>query len=266
MSAGRNAVTHLLRLCARGVLLATLGLVLVIPQGVWRLLFPHRMPGPLPRLIHWLALRVLGIRVEVVGQPTFGRSVVWLGNHLSYLDVPILGSLGPMRFVAKQEIEGWPIFGWLAGLQRTVYISRRPRQALAAGERFEEAVRAGGVVVLFAEGTSSDGSAVLPFRPSLLEVLMTPTQHEAEVQGFTLRLQEVDGRVANAAWVRDLYAYHRDMSLLPHLRAFLGLRGARLQVIFHKALVPSRFADRRALARRLYEQVAAGLVTGLSAE
>ena len=246
--------------------MGTLGFVLVIPQGLWRLLFPRRMPGPLPRVIHWLVLRVLGIRVDVVGQPAFGRSVVWVGNHLSYLDVPILGSLGPMRFVAKQEIEGWPIFGWLAGLQRTVYISRRPRQALAAGERFEEAVRAGGVVVLFAEGTSSDGTSVLPFRPSLLEVLMTSSQHRTKVQGFTLRLREVDGRVANAARVRDLYAYHRDMSLLPHLRGFLGLRGARVEVIFHQTLIPSDFADRRTLAKRLYEQVTAGLVTGLPAE
>lgn len=252
----------MLRAGMRCVLLAALAFLMIVPQGLWRLLFPRRLPGPLPRLIHWLLLRILGIRTEVLGEPTFGRSVVWVGNHLSYLDIPVLGSLGPMRFVAKQEIAGWPIFGWLADLQRTVYISRRPRHAMAAGARFEQAVRAGGVVVLFAEGTSSDGNSVLPFRPSLLEALMSPNDCGTEVQGFTLRLLDVDGRAANASIVRDLYAYHRDMSLLPHLCAFLGLRGARLQVIFHQSLKPLEFVDRRTLAMRLHEQVVSGLAHG----
>ncbi|MEO7940023.1 MAG: lysophospholipid acyltransferase family protein [Burkholderiaceae bacterium] len=216
-------------------------------------------------MIHWLVLRILGIRVDVLGQPIFDRSIVWVGNHLSYLDVPVLGSLGPMRFVAKEEIEGWPIFGWLAGLQRTVYISRRPRQAVAASARFADAVGSGGVVVLFAEGTSSDGSAVLPFRPSLFEVLMTSAANGTEVQGFTLRLLDVDGRDATDSIVRDLYAYHRDMSLLPHLRIFLGLRGAHLQVIFHSSLSPAMFAGRRTLATRVQEQVVWGLTRGAPA-
>ncbi|MDI1253634.1 lysophospholipid acyltransferase family protein [Thermomonas sp.] len=219
----------------------------------------------MPRLIHSLALRILGIRVELRGNPSFDQGAVWVGNHLSYLDIPILGSLGPMRFVAKQEVAGWPLFGWLANLQRTVYISRRPRQAVAAAAGFAEAVRAGGVVVLFPEGTSSDGSAVLPFRPSLLEVLMAPAGFGSPVQGFTLRLLEVDGRDVNETWLRDLYAYHREMTLLPHLRAFLRLRGARLQVIFHQSLIPSDFADRRRLAMRLHEQVAWGLTNGVPA-
>ncbi|MEO7941121.1 MAG: lysophospholipid acyltransferase family protein [Burkholderiaceae bacterium] len=210
-------------------------------------------------------LRILGIRVEVLGQPIFDRSMVWVGNHLSYLDVPVLGSLGPMRFVAKEEIEGWPLFGWLAGLQRTVYISRRPRQAVSASAQFADAVASGGVVVLFAEGTSSDGRAVLQFRPSLLEVLMRAAAQGTEVQGFTLRLLDVDGRDATDSIVRDLYAYHRDMSLLPHLRTFLRLQGAHVQVIFHSSLSPAMFAGRRMLATRLQDQVVWGLTKGTPA-
>ena len=245
--------------------LAVVGIVFVTPQALWRLLCKHCLPGPLPRVIHWLVLRILGIRVDVLGQPIFDRSIVWVGNHLSYLDVPVLGSLGPMRFVAKEEIEGWPLFGWLAGLQRTVYISRRPLQAMAASARFADAVNSSGVVVLFAEGTSSDGNAVLPFRPSLFEVLMSPAAHATRVQGFTLRLLDVDGRDATGSIVRDLYAYHRDMSLVPHLRTFLRLRGAHLQVIFHGSLTPAMFAGRRVLAGRLHEQVVWGLTQGAPA-
>ena len=265
MSPARAPFVGVLRAWRRGALLLGVTVLLGIPQAIRCLLAPRWLPGPLPSLFHRLARVILGVRVEVVGNPVFGLSTVWVGNHLSYLDIPVLGSLGPMRFVAKQDIAGWPVFGWLAGLQRTIYISRRPRDATVAAARFARAVEEGGVVVLFPEGTSSDGSTVLPFRPSLLEPLLSPSGLGTEVQGFTLRLQEVDGRRADEAQVRDLYAYHGEMSLLPHLRAFLRLRGARLQVIFHEAVSPSDYEDRRRLATRLHDQVAWGLAHGMRA-
>lgn len=253
----------LLRGGARGASLLAVALLLVVPQAMWRFMAPRRLPGRLPVLCHRLLLRIFGIRVEIVGTPLFAPSTVWVGNHLSYLDIPVLGSLGPMRFVAKDEIAGWPLFGWLANLQRTVYISRRPRDAAVAAAGFAEALREGGVVVLFPEGTSSDGTEVLPFRPSIMQPLMTLAG--GRVQAFTLRLQSVDGRSAEDPLLRDLYAYHGDMSLLPHLRTFLNLRGARLQLIFHPPVAPASFPDRRQLATRLHAQVAWGLAHGLPA-
>jgi 1-acyl-sn-glycerol-3-phosphate acyltransferase len=249
----------------RGVTLALVAVLLGVPQALWRIAAPHRLPGPLPRLFHRLVRGILGIRIDVVGTPVFGDATVWAGNHLSYLDIPVLGSLGPMRFVAKDEVAGWPLFGRLADLQRTIYISRRPREAVAAAGRFAEAVRQGGVVVLFPEGTSSDGGAVLPFRASILQPLFDPAVASAEVQPFTLCLQVVDGRDADSGAVRDLYAYHGDMALVPHLRAFLALRGATLRVVFHPPVRPQDFADRRALAAHLERQVAWGLAHGTPA-
>lgn len=259
-----------LRAWSRGALMLVGMLLLVVPQALWRLARPNGLQGPLPRWIHWLLCRVLGLRVQVVGRPVFSGVAAWVGNHLSYLDVPVLGSLGRMRFVAKQEVAGWPLFGWLAGLQCTVYVSRRARDAGVAIERFADAVAAGGVVVLFAEGTSSDGSAVRAFRPTLLQVLMAsaPTDaisREADVQAFTLRLQAVDGRAVDQSRIRDLYAYHGDAVLLPHLKRFLQLRGARLQVVFHPPVAPSGFVDRRALAAHLQRQVEWGLAHGTPA-
>jgi len=259
-----------LRACCRGALMLVGMVLLVVPQAIWRLARPGGSQGPLPRLIHWLLCRVLGLRVVVVGQPVFGGISAWVGNHLSYLDVPVLGSLGRMRFVAKQEVAAWPLFGWLADLQGTVYVSRRSRDAAGAIERFAEAVAAGGVVVLFAEGTSSDGSAVLPFRPSMLQALMAAAPADAPsglptVQAFTLRLRVVDGCVADQPRIRDLYAYHGDAVLLPHLKRFLRLRGARLQVVFHPPVAPSAFPDRRALASHLQRQVEWGLAHGTPA-
>lgn len=265
-----GVVEGALRAWSRGVLLLLLFIALIVPQALWRLAWPRGSQGPLPSRIHWLLCRVLGLRVQVVGQPVFAGVSAWVGNHLSYLDVPVLGSLGRMRFVAKEEVADWPLFGWLANLQCTVYVSRRARDAAAAIERFAEAVAAGGVVVLFAEGTSSDGSAVRPFRPSLLQALMAPapvdaTSREAAVQAFTLRLQAVDGRAADQPRIRDLYAYHGDEVLVPHLKRFLRLRGARLQVVFHPPIAPSGLPDRRALAAHLQRQVEWGLAHGTPA-
>lgn len=262
-----HASTGTLRAWARAAVMIMGMLLLVVPQALWRLARPSASPGPLPRWIHWLLCRVVGLRVQVVGQPMFGAATAWVGNHLSYLDVPVLGSLGPMRFVAKQEVAAWPLFGWLANLQSTIYVSRRSRDAGAAIARYAEALAAGGVVVLFAEGTSSDGSAVRPFRPSMLQAVMAPALIDANVrqptvQAFTLRLQAVDGRPADQMWIRDLYAYHGDAVLLPHLKQFLRLRGARMQVVFHPPVAPSRFSDRRTLAAHLLHQVEWGLAHG----
>jgi 1-acyl-sn-glycerol-3-phosphate acyltransferase len=259
-----------LRFRCRGALLLALAMALGIPQALWRLAFPHATQGPLPRLFHRLGCRILGLRIEVVGQPVFTGTIAWVGNHLSYLDIPVLGSLGTLRFVAKQEIADWPLFGWLAGLQRTVYISRRPRDAAMATRRFAEALAAGGVVVMFPEGTSGDGSAVLPFRPSLLQALMASTTvpqavPETAAQAFTLRLQSADGHPADQPGISNLYAYYGDMVLLPHLKRFLGLRGARVQLVFHPPVMPSAFPGRRALAAHLQRQVEWGLAHGAPA-
>lgn len=259
-----------LRAGARMVLMVLALMLLVLPQALWRLAWPSGSQGPLPRLMHRLLCRVVGLRVQVVGQPVFGGATAWVGNHLSYLDVPVLGSLGPMRFVAKQEVAAWPLFGWLANLQGTIYVSRRPRDAGAAIASFAEALAGGGVVVLFAEGTSSDGSAVLPFRPSMLQALMAPPLVDARVrepavQTFSLRLQAVDGRTTDNSRIRDLYAYYGDAVLVPHFRRFLRLRGARMQVVFHPPVAPSDFPDRRALAANLQRQVEWGLAHGTPA-
>lgn len=262
MSARGKAFSATLRAWWRGVCLAVVAGAVSGAQVLWRVANPAGSHGPLPRAFHAIACRVLGIRVDVIGKPLFGDCTVWVGNHLSYLDIPVLGSLGPMRFVAKQDIAGWPVFGWLAGLQRTVYISRRPRDAVAAGTRFAAALEEGGVVVLFPEGSSSDGSSVLPFRPSLLQAVLAPSGRAVGVQAFTLRLCSIDGHQPDAAALRDLYAYHRDMSLLPHLGTFLRLRGAELQVIFHPPVDASLFPERRTLALELHRQVTWGLVHG----
>src|SRR6266566_100125 len=113
-------------------------------------------------------LRVFGIETQVAGNiPSSGLLVC---NHLSYLDILVLAALAPCVFVAKQEVKHWPVFGWFAKLAGTVFVHREQRtQAGHTVKEIETALQTDSLVVLFPEGTSSDGHTVLPFKSSLLE-------------------------------------------------------------------------------------------------
>ena len=123
-----------------------------------------------PILFHRVFLRLFSVRVTQSGTPPApGEAALVLANHVSWLDIVVIGSLRPLSFVAKSEIAGWPVIGTLARLQRTVFIDRARRGATATvNSMIGERVAAGELVVLFAEGTTGDGLRLLPFRSSLV--------------------------------------------------------------------------------------------------
>ena len=107
--------------------------------------------------------------MRVVGEPVRGRAVLFVSNHVSWADIVVIGSIAPVAFVAKREVADWPLVGITARMQRTVFVDRARRHQTgdAIGEIVER-LAAGTSVVLFAEGTSSDGNRVLPFRSALV--------------------------------------------------------------------------------------------------
>src|SRR5262249_5248396 len=119
------------------------------------------------RFFHRLLLVVLGFRVRVRGSMATGAPVLFVSNHASYLDIPVLGSLIPASFVAKSEVARWPLFGVMAKLQRTVFIERRAERAGEHRDDLQKRLLEGGSVILFPEGTSSEGLTALPFKSSL---------------------------------------------------------------------------------------------------
>ncbi|MEO1719572.1 MAG: lysophospholipid acyltransferase family protein, partial [Pseudomonadota bacterium] len=120
---------------------------------------------------HWYHKRVcglMGIRIKIAGKIDRRQPTLYVSNHVSWLDIVVLSAVAPVSFVAKKEVSTWPGVSWLANLQRTVFVDRERRQQIGrtAGE-ISERLAAGDSIVLFAEGTSSDGNRVLPFRSSL---------------------------------------------------------------------------------------------------
>jgi 1-acyl-sn-glycerol-3-phosphate acyltransferase len=217
------------------------------------------MPGRLPALFHRIACRVMGLVVDVHGT-MHGGQTVWISNHLSYLDILAIGSVARCSFVAKDDVRGWPVFGPLARLQDTVFISRTSRRAADVGLALSAALANGKSLVVFPEGTTSDGTMVLPFKSSLFEVFVgNRASAGTTLQPMTVSVESIDGCVVDAA-NRDLYAYHGDASLGPHLLRFLGTRGAKVRLTFHAPLSGDAITSRKSLARAAHAAVASDLV------
>ncbi len=188
-------------------------------------------------------LRIFGLAVQVSGPIPVGGLLVC--NHLSYLDILVLGSSAPAVFVAKRDVKHWPVFGWFARLAGTIFVSRERRmQAGRFADELETVLNRGMLVILFPEGTSSDGRTVLPFKSSLLEPAVRQTH---PLSAGLIRYELDDGDMAEEV------CYWKDMTLVPHLINLFSKRGVRASVRFTQLREGS--ADRKQLARQLHAEV-----------
>nr|WP_245404754.1 lysophospholipid acyltransferase family protein [Ancylobacter gelatini] len=175
----------------------------------------------IPVLYHRAVLALIGIRVRVTGAPVPARPLLLVANHVSWLDICVLGAQFPLCFVAKSEVGRWPGIGLLARLQRTVFVDRTARAATgrAAGE-IAGRLGDGDPVVLFAEGTSSDGNRVLAFRSALLGAASRGAGEHAAVQPLAIAYV-AQGGVSLGRTRRPLVAWYGDMDLAAHLMEVL---------------------------------------------
>lgn len=225
-------------------------------QGL-ALLFWPALSHKIPLFYHGLTLRCFGIRLQIEGQPA-ARHCLFVVNHTSFADIPVLGSLIDGCFVAKSDVASWPLFGLLAKLQRTVFIDRRRSRALGEKNKLAERLAKGDNLILFPEGTSSDGCRVLPFRAALFDSVLSGGAGGCVVQPVTLTCLAENGLSAGRAG-RQRYAWYGDMTLLPSLFGLASRYHTVVRATFHAPLDPSTFADRRALAKEAEQVVDAGL-------
>jgi 1-acyl-sn-glycerol-3-phosphate acyltransferase len=228
--------------------------------AVW--LSPYKMALRIPRYWHSVTCRIFGLTVEVIGKPAdTTTAVLYASNHLSYLDIPALGSVIEGAFIAKSDIARWPVFGLLARLQRTFFIDRSPSSARSGMSEFQNRLRGGINLIVFPEGTSTQGHNVLDFKSTLFSAFYNDQAPDCFIQPITILLTQIDGKNPDTPELRDLYAWHRDMDtpFMLHLWYFAQTKGARLRVIFHPVLDPQNFENRKALAKATHEAVSMGL-------
>ena len=214
----------------------------------------------IPRLWHRAVCRISGLRFRIIGTPVASQ-VIYVANHLSYLDIPVLGASLMASFVAKSEVAGWPIFGFLSKIQQTAFISRKATDAARVSQSLGAMVAEGKSLIIFPEGTSTTGESVLPFRSSLFNLLDERGEPYAlPIQPVTLVLKTVNGHPDN----RLGYAWVGDMVLAPHLWDFWKGTGAEIDLIFHPLITTTSESDRKELAQRAQKMVAEGLARDLA--
>ncbi|WP_082503613.1 lysophospholipid acyltransferase family protein [Methylobacterium sp. Leaf117] len=186
-----------------------------------------RIAAWMPVLFHRAFRMLFDLRVTQSGTPPGpGEPALVLANHVSWLDILVLGSLRPLSFVAKSEIAGWPVVGTLARLQRTVFIDRTRRADTASvNATVARRLARGDLIVLFAEGTTGDGTRLLPFRSSLVGAARAAVAGEGpariRLQPLALTYPRRNGLPVVRA-ERPEIAWYGDMDLAPHLASFLA--------------------------------------------
>lgn len=182
--------------------LAIVMLVVLLPIHLLALLFAKlgwvRPAGTIPVIFHRVLLKLFGVRLTVKGNLERSRPLLLVANHVSWLDIPVLGALAPLSFVAKSEMRSWPLFGNLARLQRTVFVERNLRRtAQIQANEVAERMTAREIMVLFPEGTTSDGNRLLPFKTPIFEAskiaLAASPVEQAMVQPIAVHYTHLHG-------------------------------------------------------------------------
>ncbi len=218
------------------VLLAAPLVALSRRDGLWASAALHR----------WLCA-VLRVRLSRVGRPGPPRRLI-VANHVSWLDILVLGAMEPMAFLAKREVGANPWTRWLVGLQGVVYVDRERRRCIpAVNAEMSRRMAQGSPVVLFAEATTSDGTRLLPFRSSHFEAAR---QAGACVQPVYLDYGAFAG-IAAARADKAIVAWYGDMAFWPSLMRVLACGGLCCGVHYGEAIPFDGAPDRKALARQV---------------
>ena len=209
----------------------------------------------LPLIFHKFLLKILGIRLSIKGRPSERKPLILIGNHCSYLDIIILGSVLPVCFVAKSEIKSWFLFGTLASLQNSIFIDRRNFKALDSLKKISKNLSSNFAIIIFPEGTTNNGKRVLKFRASLFKIFEDdPT---LGLQNFSLCYTHINSMPLDNR-MRPNIAWYGEMNLITHLKRLLHYSsiGAKLQ--FHPTIVPHG-VTRKIISEESREQVIKGI-------
>jgi 1-acyl-sn-glycerol-3-phosphate acyltransferase len=236
------------------------GLVALAHLWISVLRLPNRwkMISRLARSFTLLLRAILNIKVTVVGdegQLERGGYVI-ISNHVSYVDGIILGSLFPVVFVSKKEVKSWPVIGQWTTLCGTVFIDRQHKDKISLlVDEIKEKLRQEANILLFPEGTSTNGERMLPFQTA---PLAAPLRNRSIIVPVTLTYKSVEDEPVSAA-NRDRIYWYGDMDFITHFWRLLSLRGVEAMVTIQPKVECFRYADtsagRKKLADDCYERV-----------
>ncbi|MBT5185617.1 MAG: 1-acyl-sn-glycerol-3-phosphate acyltransferase [Kordiimonadaceae bacterium] len=218
-----------------------------------------RFPGykKWPHWVHKSACLALDIRVKTFGHALEGSPTLFVSNHVSYFDIMILGHVIKGCFIAKRDMKEWPVLGYLSTLQRTIFIDRDKRSETHAQKKeLQDRIKGGDSLILFPEGTTSNGGIVLPFKSSLFGVTENYIHPKSDdegrpvelmVQPVTIVYKRINCMPTNRA-NRPYVAWYGDMEIGPHFKEFLNLQNIEVEVHFHEPVSRNLFKTRKELS------------------
>jgi len=228
--------------------------ILIIPQFIC-ILVKLKNVHVIPVLYHRLLCCLLGIKIQIEGHKNDEPGTIYVSNHLSYLDIIVLSTQLKASFIAKADVEKWPLFGVLAKLSRTIFIERTKAGLKSGSAAIEKRLKKGDQLILFPEGTSNNGREVLPFKSGFFEVLLLQADKNFSVQPLTIQLTSINGDDPRTQEDFDYYAWYGDMTLVPHLWRFFTLKSCEISISFHDRVQITTDITRKDLAKKCEEAV-----------
>lgn len=234
-------------LCAMRLLWLAVPLVFLLPLHlIWHSL---KLPSPWAMLFLRITARALGARVSIHGN-YLKKDVFFVANHLSWLDVPILAGITGTAFVAQDGVRNWPIIGWLARLNRTIFVRRTDKQNVAGQvAQLRDAIAENWSVTLFPEGTTSDGRGLLPFKQSLFATLSPPPK-PMMIQPILIDYGRFGPEIA---WLGDVTGWESAWN------AFTRPGNYDVGVHFLEPFDPGQLADRKMVCAMARSSLAAAM-------
>lgn len=215
--------------------------------------------GVLPRIFHTLSCIFLGLRVKVIGRPEHNRPTLLVSNHISWTDIIAIGSVADVTFVAKREVGQWFFVGFMASMQKTIYVDRNRRSdAHRTSREMADRLAGGGAVLLFAEGQSDIGTHVLPFRSALVgaaQAAMTEAgANDVMIQPVTIAYTRLQGLPVSRNERSQIF-WVKSKNVKQNIRDILSGGVKDVVVAFGKPVPLDRGADRKKVTRDAEEQV-----------
>jgi len=236
--------------------------ILSMKTGIWPETF-------ILKIWHRIIVRALGMRIHVKGKLSSQRPLLVASNHISWTDIMVLGSMVDVKFIARADMEGWPLIGMLSKLQRTVFIEReRKRSSGDQASEIANRMAKGDAMVLFAEGSTGDGNLLLPFKSTLFGAASMALAEGAVDQVFIQPVAIVYTRLHGVPLGRrhrPIAAWIGDEDLMPHLKVLLAEGALDVEVHFGEPVPFSKGSNRKETSKLMESQVRAMMQAALAA-
>lgn len=233
--------------------------IILMPVQYLAIKLDLRLARNLPIYWHRLMTSMIGLKIRSKGSISKKRPLLLVANHISWCDILVLGSLGDVCFIAKNEVATTPFAGILAQLQRSIFVVREEKRK--SGEQAREVTRRlveGDTIVLFAEGTTGDGNRITHFKSSLFGAaqyaLEAPEIEEVHIQPVSIAYTRFHG-MAMGRLQRARAAWPGDIELAPHASAFMLASAWDVEVRFGRSLIFDHSSRRRLIAKQVQADV-----------